>query len=109
MPAHLAFIFVAKEYLNRAESKNDFVVLGPGGRDAAHRTRNFSSHADFCLPCIPCVTYRCLLACAGFYCFSKRESILIGLAADLVYPNVGAVLRCFERAVATQILGSCRG
>lgn len=23
--------------------------------------------------------------------------------ADLVYPNVGAVLCCFERAVATQI------
>lgn len=25
--------------------------------------------------------------------------------ADLVYPNVGAVLCCFERAVATQISG----
>lgn len=24
---------------------------------------------------------------------------------DLVYPNVGAVLCCFERAVATQISG----
>lgn len=43
MPAHLAFIFVAKEYLNSAESKNGFVVLGPGGRDVAHRTRNSES------------------------------------------------------------------
>lgn len=40
LPAHLAFIFVAKEYLNSAESKNGFVVLGPGGRDVVHRARN---------------------------------------------------------------------
>lgn len=40
LPTHLAFIFVAQEYLNSVESKNGFVVLGPGGRDVAHRTRN---------------------------------------------------------------------
>lgn len=41
-----------------------------------------------------------------------EESILIGLAiarglvkADLVYPNVGAALGCFERTMATQISG----
>lgn len=31
-PAHLAFILVAKEYLNIGESKKRVVVLGPGGR-----------------------------------------------------------------------------
>lgn len=51
-----------------------------------------------------------------FYCFSKKESILIGLAiarglvrVDLVYPNVRAVLCCFERAGATQISGVAWG
>lgn len=41
---------------------------------------------------------------------------MIGLAiargvviVDLVYPNVGAVLCCFERAAATQISAVCRG
>lgn len=43
LPAHLAFIFTAKVYLNSAqfEKKNGSVVLGPGGRDVGRRTRNF--------------------------------------------------------------------
>lgn len=73
--------------------------------------KEFSTHADFFLPCIPCVTYQCLWSALAFIVFLK-ESILIGLAiarslviVDLVYPNVGAVLCGFERAVATQISG----
>lgn len=48
--------------------------------------------------------------------FFYKESILIGLAdarslviVDLVYPNVGAALCCFERTLATQICRSCLG
>lgn len=117
LPAHLAFIFVAQEYLNSAESKNGFVVLGPGGRDVAHRTRNSQCNDDFLLPCIPHATYQRLLVGTCVYYFSSLKGVhLIGLAfarglvvVVLVYPKVGAVLLLFWKSHGHPDFWGCRG
>lgn len=71
LPAHLAFILVAKEYLNIAESENRFVVLEPGGKDVGLLREAFFIALWF-LPSLHSMRNISLsLAGTCFYCFCK--------------------------------------
>lgn len=75
LPAHLAFIFVAKEYLNSAESKKRLCCFRPRWKGCRSPHKESSAHADFLLPRIPRVTYQRLLVGTCFYYFSSLKGV----------------------------------
>lgn len=99
LPAHLAFIFVAKEYPNRAEAENRFVVLGPGGRGVVSGKRNLHHTLISVFPGFQAwhITVICGLSLLLFSC---KESILIGLAIAISIVLEGFSLsKCRSRIV----------
>lgn len=114
LPAHLAFIFVAQEYLNSAESKKRLCCFRPRWMGCCTPREEFSERADFLLPCIPRVTYQRLLVGTCLYFSSSLKGVRFdrislckgpccsSLSLSKSGSRVVAVLKKKKKAAATQ-------